>query len=81
MISSQANLDSIEKARRFQHDNSRDRCEIELYAGRHITLSFHLFAASELRGYFADHFDIEDLRGLDLFITASPRTLGGTLHP
>jgi hypothetical protein len=30
-------------------------------------LSFHLFAASELRSYFADHFDIEDLRGVDLF--------------
>ena len=58
---------SIEKARQFKHDNSRDRCEIELHDGRHIVLSFHLFAASELRDYFADHFDIEDLRGLDLF--------------
>ena len=35
--------------------------------GRHIVLSFHHFAASELRSYFTDHFDIEDLRGLDLF--------------
>jgi hypothetical protein len=30
-------------------------------------LRFHLFAASELRSYFSDHFDIEDLRGVDLF--------------
>ena len=30
-------------------------------------LSFHLFAASELRSFFSDHFDIEDLRGVDLF--------------
>jgi hypothetical protein len=30
-------------------------------------LRFHLFAASELRSYFSDHFDIEDLRGIDLF--------------
>ena len=30
-------------------------------------LSSHLFAASELRSYFTDHFDIEDLRGIDLF--------------
>jgi hypothetical protein len=60
-------VDSIEKARRFKHDNSRDRCEIELCDGRHIGLSFHLYAASELRSYFAEHFDIEDLRGLDLF--------------
>jgi SAM-dependent methyltransferase len=60
-------MDSIEKAQHFKHDNSRDRCEIELCDGRHIELSFHLFTASELRSYFLDYFDIEDLRGLDLF--------------
>jgi hypothetical protein len=60
-------VDSIEKARHFKHDNSRDQCEIAFCDGRHIVLSFHLFAASELRSYFTDHFDIEDLRGLDLF--------------
>jgi hypothetical protein len=32
-----------------------------------IELSFHVFAASELRCYFAAHFDIEDFHGLDLF--------------
>ena len=58
---------SFEKARHFKHDNSRDRCEIEFCDGRHIVLSFHLFAALELRSYFLAHFDIEDLRGLDLF--------------
>jgi SAM-dependent methyltransferase len=60
-------VDSIEKAWHFKHDNSRDRCEIEFCDGRHIELSFHLFTASELRSYFAEHFDIDDLRGLDLF--------------
>jgi len=60
-------VDSIEKARHLKHDNSRNECEIELCDGRHIVLSFHLFAASELRSYFSDYFDIEDLRGLDLF--------------
>ena len=35
--------------------------------GRHIVLSFHLFAASEPRSFFTVHFDIEDLRSLDLF--------------
>jgi hypothetical protein len=60
-------VDSIEKARHIKFDNSRDRCEIEFCDGRHIELSFHLFTASELRTSFADHFDIEDLRGLDLF--------------
>ncbi len=60
-------VDSIEKARHFRHDNSRDRCEIDLCDGRHIDMNFHLFTASELRSNFADYFDIEDLRGLDLF--------------
>jgi SAM-dependent methyltransferase len=60
-------VDSIEKARHFKHDNSRDRCEIAFCDGRHIVLRFHLFNASELRSYFSDRFDIEDLRGVDLF--------------
>ena len=60
-------IDSIEKARRFQHDNIRDRIKIELCDGRRIEVAFHLFTASELRSCFADHLDIEDLCGLDLF--------------
>ncbi len=75
-------VDSIEKARRFQHDYSRDRCEIELSDGRHINFNFHLFAATELRSYFADHFDIEDLRGLNLFqnrFAPDPRWNPGSL--
>lgn len=60
-------VDSIENARQFRYDDSRDRCEIELRDGRHIDLDFHLFTASELRSYFADLFDVEEVRGLDLF--------------
>jgi SAM-dependent methyltransferase len=60
-------VDSIEKARHFQHDHARDQCKIELYDGRRFTLRFHLFGALELRSCFANHFAIEDLRGLDLF--------------
>jgi len=60
-------IDSIDKARRFQHDNIRDRYEIGLRDGRRIELGFHLFNASELRNCFADHLEIEDLCGLDLF--------------
>jgi SAM-dependent methyltransferase len=60
-------VDSFEKARHIKLDNSRDRCEIEFCDGRQIVLSFHLFAALELRSYFLAHFDIDDLRGLDLF--------------
>ena len=60
-------VNSIEKARQFRYDDSRDRCEIELYDGKHIDLDFHLFTASELRGYLVEQFDIEQVRGLDLF--------------
>lgn len=59
----------IEKVRRLKHDHIQDRCEIELDDGRQIAFSFHLFSAMELRGHFAPYFDIEELRGLDLFHT------------
>jgi len=60
-------VDSIEKVRRLKQDHVRDRCEIDLSDGRHIAFSFHLFTAVELRNDFAGCFDIEDVRGLDLF--------------
>jgi len=60
-------VDSIEKVRRLKQDHVRDRCEIDLSDGRHIAFSFHLFTAVELRNHFASCFDIEDVRGLDLF--------------
>jgi SAM-dependent methyltransferase len=60
-------VDSIEKVRRLKQDHVRDRCEIDFSDGRHIAFRFHQFTAVELRNYFANGFDIEDLRGLDLF--------------
>ena len=60
-------VDSIEKVRRLKQDHVRNRCEIDLSDGRHMAFSFHQFTAVELRNYFAGCFDIEDLRGLDLF--------------
>jgi SAM-dependent methyltransferase len=60
-------IDSIEKVRRLKQDHVRDRCEIDLSDGRHIAFSFHQFTAIELLNYFVDGFDIDDLRGLDLF--------------
>jgi SAM-dependent methyltransferase len=69
-------VDSIEKVRRLKQDHVRDRCEIDLSDGRHIAFSFHQFTAVELLNYFASGFDIEDLRGLDLFhsrFTPDPR--------
>jgi SAM-dependent methyltransferase len=60
-------VDSIANVRRLKQDHVRDRCEIDLSDGRHMTFSFHQFAAVELLNYFAKGFDIEELRGLDLF--------------
>jgi len=60
-------VESIENVRQLKQDHVRNRCEIELSGGRHVAFSFHLFTANELSEYFAKHFDIEDLRGLDLF--------------
>ncbi|HWN79292.1 MAG TPA: hypothetical protein VNN81_15740, partial [Bradyrhizobium sp.] len=45
----------------------QDRCEIDLSDGRRLAFGFHLFTAVELRNHFSGCFDIEDLRGLDLF--------------
>jgi SAM-dependent methyltransferase len=60
-------VDSVEKIRRLKQDHAQNRCEIDLSDGRRIAFNFHLFTARELRSYFASSFDIEDLRGLDLF--------------
>jgi SAM-dependent methyltransferase len=60
-------VESIENVRRLKQDHVQDRCEIELSGGRHIAFSFHLFTACELRCCFSNDFEIEDLRGLDLF--------------
>ncbi len=60
-------VDSVENVRRLKQDNTRDRCEIDLGDGRRLTFGFHLFSAAELRSHFDRYFDIEDLRGLDLF--------------
>jgi SAM-dependent methyltransferase len=60
-------VESIENVRRLKQDHVQDRCEIELSGGRHIAFSFHLFTAYELRCCFSNDFEIEDLRGLDLF--------------
>jgi len=60
-------VDSLENVRRLKQDHVRDRCEIDLSDGRRLAFGFHLFTAVELRNHFSGCFDIEDLRGLDLF--------------
>ena len=60
-------VDTVENAQQFRQDNVHDCCRVELFDGRCFTMNIHLFSASELRGYFAGDFEIETLRGLDLF--------------
>jgi SAM-dependent methyltransferase len=60
-------VDAIEKARHFKLDHERDRCEVELDGGRRMAVNFRLFTARELRDRFSRHFEIEELRGLDIF--------------
>jgi hypothetical protein len=69
-------VESVDKVRRLKQDHVRDRCEIDLSDGRRMAFGFHLFTALELRTHFAGCFEIEDLRGLDLFhsrFTPDPR--------
>ncbi|HTC12097.1 MAG TPA: class I SAM-dependent methyltransferase [Acetobacteraceae bacterium] len=60
-------VDSIEAARRFELDHESDRCEIEFHDGRRLALRFHLFTPQELQRTVGSQFEIEDLRGLDIF--------------
>jgi SAM-dependent methyltransferase len=59
--------DAVGGTRCITHDSRRDECEIEFADGRRSKFPFHLFSASELRRRFDGGFDIELMRGLDLF--------------
>jgi SAM-dependent methyltransferase len=73
---------SIENVRRLKQHHVQDRCEMELSDGRHIAFSFHLFTACEFRSCFSNDFEIEDLRGLDLFHSRFlPDPRWSTAHP
>jgi SAM-dependent methyltransferase len=60
-------VDSVANLRRLTHDHAHDCCRVEFNDGRRVSFNFHLFAAAELRGYFAGKLDIATLEGLDLF--------------
>jgi SAM-dependent methyltransferase len=59
----------LECARDFRQNHGTDRCMVELKDGRRIELNSHLYTATELRALVEQHFEIEELRGLDLFHT------------
>jgi SAM-dependent methyltransferase len=58
---------AMEESRHLRLDHRHNRCEIELCNGRRMEVGFHLFNVNELRRCFCTHFDVEDLRGLDIF--------------
>lgn len=60
-------VDGVDQARHFQQDHRAEKFFVEMRDGRRIAFNSHLFAAAELRRLADGHFDIEDLRGLDLF--------------
>lgn len=60
-------VDSLDRARDFKQDNTRDRCDVELQDGRRIAFNCHLFTTAELHELVARRFEVEDLRGLDMF--------------
>jgi len=41
-------VDAVDKARQFQQDNGRDRCEVELRDGRCFVVDSHLFSALDI---------------------------------
>lgn len=61
------NVDSMEKARHVKLNHKLDRCDVEFADGHRLAMNYHLFSSSELRSCFASRFDIEDLRGIDIF--------------
>jgi SAM-dependent methyltransferase len=60
-------VDGIEHARRFQQDHAAETFDVELDDGRRMRFDSRLFTAGELRRLVAARFEIESLRGLDLF--------------
>jgi hypothetical protein len=59
----------VENIRRLQLNVDRSECELELSDGTRNAFSFRLFSASQLRDSFAEHFIIDEVRGLDVFHT------------
>ncbi|MEO8896391.1 MAG: class I SAM-dependent methyltransferase [Rhizomicrobium sp.] len=69
-------IDELSAAKRFHQDNRHNRLEVEFHNGGRAAFDSHLFARAELQALAARHFEIDDLRGLDLFhgrFAADPR--------
>ncbi len=60
-------IDRLERALHFQQDHARDRMEVDLLDGRHLSMTSHQFRAAEFEALFAAHVRTHTLKGLDLF--------------
>jgi SAM-dependent methyltransferase len=69
-------IDELSAARRFHQDNRQNRLEVEFHNGSRAAFDSHLFARRELQCLAQRHFELDDLKGLDLFhgrFAADPR--------
>ena len=60
-------VDEISAASRFFQDNLVNRLNVEFANGRRVSFPSHLFARAELSRLAQARFEVEEIRGLDLF--------------
>ena len=60
-------VDEVSAALRFYQDNRLNRLDVEFANGRRASLQSHLFSRNELTRLAACSFEVEQVRGLDLF--------------
>ena len=60
-------VDEVSAARHFHQDNQINRLDVEFANGRRASFQSHLFARAELERLATQGFDVEEIRGLDLF--------------
>lgn len=69
-------VDDLTSAVRFYQDNKLGRLDVEFANGRRSSFPSHLFSRTELAGLAVPVFDVDEIRGLDLFhgrFAADPR--------
>jgi SAM-dependent methyltransferase len=60
-------VDEVSSALRFYQDNSINRLDVEFANGRRASFQSHLFSRAELTRLAGRAFEVEEVRGLDLF--------------
>lgn len=60
-------VDDVASALRFYQDNQLDRLDVEFANGRRASFQSHLFSHGELLRLAAAFFEVEGIRGVDLF--------------